>query len=230
MSLLVADCPRCGTKDITFDVGNQVQVATRFSWQMVLEIFCVCRACRHPTIFLVSQNHHHYADILKAGLSEVGSAINDLVKVERYIGIQDNSAEVPPEHLPENIERIFKEGSACMSIGCYNAATTMFRLCLDLATKSLLPDDAEGLNNRIRRNLGFRLPWLFDNQILPEGLRELSSCIKDDGNDGAHEGILSKEDAADVLDFTFILLERLYTEPQRLEIARQRRAARRNGD
>ena len=172
MSLLVEDCPRCGTRDITFDVGNQVQVATRVNWQMILEIFCVCRACRHPTIFLVTQSRHYYEDLIKAGLSNVGSAINDIVNVERHIGIQDNSAEPPPEHLPEDIKRIFKEGSACMSIGCYNAATTMFRLCLDLATKSLLPEDAEGLNNRVRRNLGVRLPWLFDNQILPDGLRE----------------------------------------------------------
>lgn len=122
---------------------------------------------------------------------------------------------------------VFKEGSACMSIGCYNAAATMFRLCLDLATKSLMPEEGEGLNNRIKRNLGLRLAWLFDNGILPEALRELSSCIKDDGNDGAHEGSLSKDDAADILDFTFILLERLFTEPKRLEIASQRRLERR---
>ncbi len=114
-----------------------------------------------------------------------------------------------------------------MAIGCNNAAATMFRLCLDLATKALLPAQAEGLNGNIKRNLGFRLPWLFDNKLLPEALRELSTCIKDDGNDGAHEGILTKEDTADILDFTFILLERLYTEPKRVELAGQRRLARR---
>lgn len=227
MSMLVSDCPRCGAKGITFDLRSQVHVSTRYDWQKYLEVFCVCRACFKSTIFLVSQKEYAYTDLIDRGLPSIESAVNDLVDVERYIGIQDNNTELPPEYLPEDINNIFNEGAACMAIGCYNAAATMFRLCLDLATKSLLPEEAEGLNGRVRRNLGLRLPWLFENEILPEALRDLSSCIKDDGNDGAHEGILSKEDAADILDFTFILLERLYTEPKRLEIAALRRAERR---
>jgi hypothetical protein len=68
---------------------------------------------------------------------------------------------------------------------------------------------------------------LFDNKILPEALHELSGCIKEDGNDGAHEGTLRKADAEDLLDFTAALLERLYTEPERLRLAQSRRDARR---
>ncbi|WP_218572603.1 DUF4145 domain-containing protein [Plesiomonas shigelloides] len=92
----------------------------------------------------------------------------------------------------------------------------------------MLPEENEnGLNNRIRRSLGLRLEWLFDKKILPTALQELSTCIKEDGNDGAHAGNLSEEDAADILDFTYMLLERLYTEPRRLEMAKLRRQARR---
>ncbi|EPM7840969.1 DUF4145 domain-containing protein, partial [Vibrio cholerae] len=227
MSMLVADCPRCGANEITFDLKNQVPSYTEYNWKQYLEVFCVCRACFKPTIFLVSQKKSSYADYLKEGLHKLNVAVNEIIDVERYIGIQDNSADVPPEYLPLDIEKIFKEGAACMSIGCYNAAATMFRLCLDLATKSLLPEEAEGLTSRIKRNLGLRLPWMFEQQILPQTLQNLSTCIKDDGNDGAHEGVLSKEDASDILDFTFILLERLYTESRRLEIASERRSARR---
>ena len=104
----------------------------------------------------------------------------------------------------------------------------MFRLCIDLVTSSFLPEEnSNGLNNRIRRSLGLRLPWLFDNNLLPETLRDLSSCIKEDGNDGAHAGTLEESDAEDILDFTRALLERLYTEPKKLELAAERRAARR---
>ena len=93
----------------------------------------------------------------------------------------------------------------------------------------MLPEEeVEGLNYKTRRNLGLRLPWLFDNSILPEVLRELSSCVKDDGNDGAHEGTLKKEEAEDLLDFTFAILERIYTEPKRVQIAKERREARRS--
>ena len=104
----------------------------------------------------------------------------------------------------------------------------MFRLCLDLATRSLLPkEDVPGLNAKTRRNLGLRLPWLFDAGLLPESFRELSTCIKDDGNDGAHVGSLNESDADDLLDFTVAMLERMYTEPERLRLARERREARR---
>lgn len=53
--------------------------------------------------------------------------------------------------------------------------------------------------------------------------------MKDDGNDGAHEGTLTQHDADDLLDFTIALLERLYTEPERLRLAKARRDARRSG-
>lgn len=227
MSELVANCPRCDAQKMTFDLYNQVLVGKRYEWQLLIEVFCVCRACNRPTIFLVAQKDIRDHQFINQGLMKLDFSANRVVTVERFISVQDNSAEEPPEHLPINIEDIFREGAACMAIGCNNAAATMFRLCLDLATQSLLPEEGEGLNNRIKRNLGLRLAWLFDKNILPEALRELSTCIKDDGNDGAHEGTLSSEDTADILDFTYILLERLYTEPRRIDLASQRRIARR---
>ena len=61
-----------------------------------------------------------------------------------------------------------------------------------------------------RRDLGLRLPWLFGKGLLPEALKELSTCIKEDGNDGAHAGTLQKTDAEDLLDFTTALLQRFH--------------------
>ncbi len=115
-----------------------------------------------------------------------------------------------------------------MSVGCWNAAGTMFRLCIDLATRSMLPaESTEGLNTKTRRDLGLRLPWLFDHGCLPEALRDLSSCVKEDGNDGAHAGNLAEEDVEDLLDFTYEFLERIYTETERLRLAKERRDQRR---
>lgn len=79
-----------------------------------------------------------------------------------------------------------------------------------------------------RRNLAPRLEWLFDNGRLPADLRDLSAAVKDDGNDGAHDGNLSEEDAEDIYDFAYALLERIYTEPARLKARAARAAARRN--
>jgi hypothetical protein len=68
---------------------------------------------------------------------------------------------------------------------------------------------------------------MFDNKLIDPALRELAKCIREDANDGAHAGNLSKEDAEDLLDFTTTLLERLVTEPKRLERAEARRKKRR---
>jgi hypothetical protein len=104
-------------------------------------------------------------------------------------------------------------------VRCPNAATTMFRLYVKIATRSLLPPEAEGLNARTWRNLGLRLPWLFNHGLLPEALRDLSTCIREDGNDGAHQGTMQVEDAEDIKDFTVRLLEHMCTEPKKLDVS-----------
>ena len=229
MSELVASCPRCKAREMTFDLIAQNQTHIEYRWQRWYETFCICRACNKSTIFVLCQKESQSEHLLKSNtLASFDIAINQLMAVKGHISLRDTATENPPEHLPEKIKSAFREGAACMSIGCCNAAATMFRLCLDMATTSMLPEeDRDGLNNRIRQSLGLRLPWLFEQGILPEALRELSSCIKDDGNDGAHEGTLSEEDAEDILDFSFVMLERIYTEPKRIELAQERRVRRR---
>lgn len=224
MSELVADCPRCGAKNMTFDLKDQLLAYCRYNWQHWFEAFCICRQCNKSTVFMLSQKSNSTSKSIKEGLAKLPCAVNQIMEVEYFIGLKDMATIQPPDYLPKNIEAIFREGAACKSIGCFNAAGTMFRLCIDLSTRSLLPDgEEEGLNARTRRNLGLRLPWLFDHGKLPESLRELSLCIKDDGNDGAHEGTLTKEDVEDMLDFTYVMLERIYTDPKRIELAKIRR-------
>jgi hypothetical protein len=173
MAELVADCPRCGTGQITFDVTAAKIIGVHYDWQRWYETFCICRRCNRATIFVLRDSvNADYQYIHKVGI---------------------------------------------------------LSLCVDLATRSMLPsEEVEGLNAKVRRDLGLRLPWLFDKGLLPATLKELSSCIKEDGNDGAHAGTLKKSDAEDLLDFTAALLERMYTEPERLRLAQERRDARRS--
>ena len=229
MSELVADCPRCGSSKMTFDLISQAVVGYRHNWQSWYEAFCVCRHCSRSTVFILSEKGIEESKVIRQNrLANLTVAANKLVTVENYISLKDAKSISPPDYLPTDILAVFAEGATCLAVGCFNAAGTMFRLSVDLATKSLLPEaDSNGLNSKIRRNLGFRLPWLFEQGLLPTALKELSSCIKEDGNDGAHDGSLGKEDAEDLLDFTFALLERMYTEPERLRLAKDRRDARR---
>jgi hypothetical protein len=229
MAELVADCSRCGSRRITFDLTQENLIGTKYNWQQWYEAFCICRNCRKSTIFLLAQDVDADKDVVhKNGLVKVNGSVNRYMRVEGTISKKDDVSTQPPQHLPGPIEAAFREGATCLAVGCNNAAATMFRLCVDLATKALLPEgEADGLNAKVRRDLGLRLPWLFASGRLPEALHDLSSCIKEDGNDGAHAGTLSKADAEDLLDFATALLERLYTEPEVLRLAKSRREARR---
>lgn len=231
MSELVADCPRCDSQRITFDLTQDHYVRTEYDWQHWYEVFCICRHCRRATIFVLSLKtsaHDQHQIIKEKGLVDVGRAINRWMDIKGFIKISDFANASPPEHLPMNIRAAFEEAAKCLAIDCYNATGTMFRLCIDIATRSLLPEgEVAGLNAKTRRDLGLRLPWLFDNAKLPENLRELSTCVKEDGNDGAHAGTLQKADAEDLFEFTMALLERIYTEPEKLRLAKERREKRR---
>ena len=230
MAELVSDCPRCRAKHITFNVTAANIVSVQYGWQNWYEAFAICRNCNKTTVFLLSESPDtNYQHVHKVGLINVVESLNNFVCIEDYISLKNSAAIDPPDFLPINIESAFREGAACLAIDCNNAAGSMFRLCIDLATKSILPSaDVEGLNTKVRRDLGLRLPWLFVSGVLDKSLEDLSTCIKDDGNDGVHDGSLTKLEADDLLDFTSILLDRIFSEPERIRLAKERRSLRRD--
>jgi hypothetical protein len=112
---------------------------------------------------------------------------------------------------------------------CPDAAGAMFRLVVDLTTRPLLPPeggDAPGLTSKVRRDLGLRLPWLFDNGLLPRELRELSHCIREDDNNGAHAAPSRGKTPWTSKISPSPLLERVFTERERLKLAEVKRAQR----
>ncbi len=228
MPELVSDCPRCGSSKVTFDVSAGVNLYKAHDWQVHREVFAVCRHCRHSTILAIADKDFKEAQSMRGDDWMRLPSLTGRVIVKGFLSIADVKAKDAPEALPPEIEAAYREGAKCMAVGCYNAGATMFRLCLDHATRALLPDqDEQGLTQNIRRSLGLRLQWLFRVGRLPEAFRDLATCVKDDGNDGAHAGNLSEDDADDLQEFAFVLLERLYTEPAKLKEAADRRAARR---
>lgn len=230
MAEIVYDCPRCKSLKTTLDVTYQHSLFFTYNWKSNGELQCVCRACRRGSILVIEQSAptDYIERAWKDGLQNQKGNINEYLEISGYVSLKDEAPSQPPEHLPPDIETAFREGAACLAIKCFNAAAAMFRLCVDHATNALLPqEDIQGLNARIRRSLGLRIDWLFQAGHLPAALQDLSNVIKDNGNDGAHDGTVTKEDAEDILDFTTALLERLYTDPRKVELARERRELRR---
>lgn len=190
MAELVTDCPRCGAVKVTLDVQADKFVFAKHDWMRFHEAFCVCRNCRRACLLLLRQTEYEATQFLTDnGMAAwKNSSLNRVVEVERVITIADLHAVPAPDHLPDDIRTAFEEGAKCLAVGCFNAAGTMFRMCVDLATRPLLPaeDSLDNPNSKVRRDLGLRLPWLFQKGRLPEPLHPLASCIREDGNDGAH--------------------------------------------
>jgi len=230
MAEFAHDCPRCKRSQVTFDLLESSALPPEQSGYPRWEMFSRCRRCFRCTIFVAEAQQWGFDLLTGEKLAEVKGSVEYVLSFKGFVSLKDFSAVQPPEDLPDDVAQAFKEGARCVAVQCYNAAGTMFRLAIDLATDPLLPAiGASGAPNATtRRNLGLRLPWMFDNKVLPEDLRELATCVKEDGNDGAHKGTLSKHDAEDLQDFAHALLDRIHSEPARLKAAQARRAARRN--
>ena len=231
MALLLENCPRCGSERITFDLLAGTPVGRGANdWQFRWEVFAVCRhsECGRGTIFAVERSDYNGPN----DPMQIGGTINDKFRVRGYVNIKNLATTAPPDHLPEDVARAFNEAATSVAVECWNAAGAMFRACVDLTTRPMLPPLPEGEVPpippwKVRRDLGLRLAWLFDNNHLPESLRDLSQCIREDGNDAAHQVSLRKEDAEDMEDFVIALLTRIFTEPAQLRLAEERRKKRR---
>jgi hypothetical protein len=159
MAELVADCPRCNARMITFDIMQAHVTGIEYGWQQWYETFCICRHCQRATIFVLSESvQGNYQHVHEEGLLNLKGAVNQYINIEGFINLKDTAASEPPEYIPGNVEKIFREGATCLAVECNNAAGTMFRLCIDVVTKGMLPEgDADGLNARVRRDLGENL-------------------------------------------------------------------------
>lgn len=225
MAMLIADCPRCGHKQMTLDV---LASANTFSGSTLqtrsFETFCRCRHCFGTSIFEL------YNKISDHPPHKFDGTINGSFSIEEVI--RPSAATIKcPDYVPETVKSVFDEAAECLAIKQWNAAGAMFRKIVDLASKERLPPaEVAEPSKQIRRNLKARLDWLFANGRLPDDLLPLADCIREDGNDAVHEYPIQQPEAEDVADFTIQLLERLYTSPGKLNAAAIRRAERRRTD
>src|ERR1035437_685569 len=112
MPELVANCPRCGSQKITFDVKAAHVIGVYYGWQNYYETYCICRHCAHATIFVLSELvDSNYDYVHKVGILKVEGSLNNYLKVERYVSLKDETAIAPPEHIPKEIEAVFREGA-----------------------------------------------------------------------------------------------------------------------
>ncbi len=235
---IIADCPRCGTKNTTFDPNGSNDITVyeydphggQDYFYASYELFVVCRECKKAAILVILEkfDHEHDQVLHCSAPMEIDGSLNGCFAISDFVRLDDDKTCPPPKSIPKNIEKIFNEGAICLTKKCWNAAGTMFRQCVDLTTKEMLPEQGEkGFRKNKPGHLGPRITWLFDNKKLNERLKDLANCIKDDGNDGAHDGTLEEDDAEGLLDFTVMLLEEIYTTPAKIKQKEERKESRR---
>lgn len=236
MSYLVTDCPRCGIKNSMVDIRYSI-LKPKDKGLNIWELFAECRECTSG--FLLKARARKSAGISTVDVIRMyggfvphadSGSLDDLIEILGPVSLEDFVGGDVPEHLPDPVRRAFAEGTMCIAGGCPNAAAAMFRLAMDLATKEqldLVPPTESQPPAEAKNNLSKRLQWLFDNNLLPGFLKELAKTIRENGNDGAHDGSLSMDDAYNLYDFSEALLAEIYTNPGRLKSMAARRAARR---
>lgn len=222
------DCPRCGQSHTTFDIMANTFVGKHDNYYEQWECFLRCRKCHRPSIGLLRRLDSGEDAPMKCS----GRYANYFFEFVKWVFEVPNRRRCP-EHVPADVQRVFDEAATCGAIGTWDAAGTMFRKVLDVATRSITPkpDCAEELpppNWKTYKDLRLRLDWLFAHGLLSLGLKDLSSCIHEDGNDAAHDadGIRQAE-AEDLADFTESVLKTLYTVPGQIAENRIRRDERR---
>ncbi len=221
------DCPRCGQVRTTFDIRAAVQTDD-IGNSDAYEAFLLCRNCFGASIGLLKRIR-----VTPEGpMSLKGKFANLAFSLERWVFEVPNRRKAPA-HVPSDVVRIFDEGATCAAIQAWDAAGTMFRKTLDVATRSITPTpesetEPRPSNWKAYKDLRLRLDWLFQKGLLSPALKELSSCIHEDGNDAAHDPAgISEPEAQDLGDFCERVLECLYTVPGQIEENRSRRDERR---
>ena len=213
-AIIVEECPRCGTKKITFEV-KFVNYLDNGNRSQDIELMCVCRSCHRGTIFNASTDLSNIRTQIAIAM-ENETSIDNLLSIKGFVISRRRTVPDPPKYTPEHIVSSYKEGANCLSISCWNAACAMFRKCLDLSTREYITDVK--INGK---PLGVRLDHLFSTGKMDPELKDLVGCIKDDGNFGVHEGELTERQALDLVRFLDIFLDQTYTIPEKVRAAKQ---------
>jgi len=118
--------------------------------------------------------------------------------------------------MPTPIKAAFSEALQCFKTGSFTAAAIMCRKALEGVCVHF---------GQTKGTLAARLKALKDDGTIEARLFEWADALRLSGNDAAHDVAVTvtKEDARDVVEFTFALTEYLFTYRRRFEEYAKRR-------
>lgn len=236
MSLLVVDCPHCGTANsgmIVFgaktwpseqrvQVGhNQNSMQPVFVWK--IDVAAQCQSCSKPVCSVVdtrdlkkaSYDHQHSAYATENEKRLLGPG--DVLSLGyEFSDVWPTSPEPEiPAHVPPSVEKAMLQAERNFPIvGNEEAAALMYRRSLELALKDLHPKSEGTLAGRIRK--------LVSSGDLPKAMGDWANEIRELGNDAAHDATeVSRAELTTIRGFADATLRYLYSLPA--EVAARRK-------
>ncbi len=186
------DCPHCGT----VHVGFELVAESRLPQQS--DCVHVCAICNHCAGFVVLNVKSYYES--DHTVSEHYANDPEAFKiVETY----PTPVAQAPDHLPREVERLFKQGTDNVPANP-DAAGTMFRKTIEATLRDKCPAATGKLNSRIKEAVSAG--------VLTADLAGYADTIRLEGNEAAH-GTYDEDDAQQLRSFVTLVLQYVYTLP-----------------
>src|SRR5207249_1152524 len=116
---------------------------------------------------------------------------------------------VEVQHLPSDVEKLYREARNCVAIGSYTSAV--------LSSRKLLMHIAVAQKAAVGKNFVEYVEYLADQGYVPPNGRGWVDHIRTRGNEANHEiQLMAKSDAEELISFAEMLLKFIYEFPQRV--------------
>lgn len=198
---LVRDCPHCAVTGVAMRpigiVSTGVNKSTAaFACNRCSEVLCI--SFFHPPNaagWVTSNGTGDFDTIAKS---------SNVIAIREY---PEKDALQAPDHISAAVKRAFSQGLDNARRGNTDAAASMFRKAIDVATRELDPSCSE-------KPLAKRIDLLADNGKLTTDLKEWAHLIRLDGNQGVHDDEeLSAYEIGQLQEFTRLFLTYTFTLP-----------------
>ncbi|MCX2696697.1 DUF4145 domain-containing protein [Ochrobactrum chromiisoli] len=219
MAFFVRDCVRCGVRTIQHMLVGQTQTdAKNYEW----EVIGACTDCQQASVYLfrlraIGESPMTYT---KGNIETNQSSL-----AGTPIRIATTSMELS-EYIPKRIAGLFREANECRQMTWYEAAGSMYRKTLDVATKHIFSHDPRLAEKNPANALRSRIKAMGEMGILEHDIVELADIVALDGNDAVHdEDPYTKEEAEALEDLTLDLLDRLFVRPAKIAAVKAKQIA-----
>ncbi|MGL0787553.1 DUF4145 domain-containing protein [Xanthomonas translucens pv. undulosa] len=205
MTILVSNCPHCGAERMSMNYVAAIQPAH----QVGIAAFS-CNGCHELNCvrFFHSDSSVQWVQAASGEFEETGKHRFGLHILARYPTPKTSAA---PGGLSPAVARAYLQGVDNARRGHSDAAASMFRKAIDVATRELDPSFAG-------KNLAPRIDLLAEKGRLTADLKEWAHLIRLDGNQGAHDDEeLTTAEIDQLHAFTELFLTYTFTLPAQVK-------------